>query len=71
MTELRAQAIARAFCPIHGFAVFRHERGVFVHYQNRRAYFACEAKFWTFIFSLSRACHTEGEVGQIERQLLN
>ena len=70
MDVKRAQKIAESFSRIGTFAVEQTKRGVLVHYLGKHAYFVREACFWAFAFNLGRVCHEEGQVAEIEAELV-
>ncbi|HKI61765.1 MAG TPA: hypothetical protein VKA31_05680 [Mariprofundaceae bacterium] len=69
MNASRARKISESFARIHSFAVENTARGVCIHFQGCRAYFASESCFWPFAFNLGRVGHEEGQIAEIEAEL--
>jgi len=70
MKASRAKTIAESFSRISSFAVKSRGKGVCVHYLDNRAYFVREACFWSFAFRLGCATHEEGQIAEIESELI-
>ncbi len=70
MNTFRARKIAEAFSPINSFGVQTSNDGMLVNYLNNHAYFATEDKFWAFVFKLAQVNHEEGQVAEIEAELI-
>lgn len=66
----RAKTIAESFSCISSFAVQQTGRGIAVHYMGNKAYFVRETCFWSFAFRLAYAAHEEGQVAEIEAELI-
>ncbi|NWF35434.1 hypothetical protein [Mariprofundus sp. KV] len=70
MKSSRAKTIAASFSRISSFAVESAGKGICIHYLDNRAYFVREACFWAFAFRLGYANHEEGQIAEIEAELL-